>query len=323
MGKGARTVHAEQSDIIDQAIGWHVRLADADEHGWADFIAWLEASPAHATAYDAIAKDDRLIDGKHFPAPMPAAGNDNSPGRLRWSWLIAGTAAAAMGVAMLAPSLIAPRSSLYVVATRAGERRTVALQPGTSIELSGGTVLRLDRANPRVATLDHGEALFHVSHDAAHPFTMTVGSMTIRDLGTVFNVARDGKGLTIAVAEGSVLFQPGSKARRLGAGDALAVRDDGRDVIASKIAPNLVGGWRTGTLSFDNKKVGDVIAALKRLYGFKLDLDSGLSERPFTGMVRFTGVADRDVPHLAEMIGATWRRDGERWILSDGASAPR
>ena len=323
MGKGARIVRAEQSDIIDQAIGWHLRLADADEHGWADFIAWLEASPAHAAAYDAIARDDRLIGQAHFPAPMPVAGNDNVPVRRRWPWLIAGTAAAAIGVAMLAPSLIAPRSSLYVVATRAGERRTVALQQGTSIELSGGTVLRLDRANPRVATLDRGEALFHVSHDAAHPFTMTVGSMTIRDLGTVCNVARDGNHLTVSVAEGSVLFQPGSTARKLGAGDSLAVRDDGRDVIASKIAPNLVGGWRTGTLSFDNKKVGDVIAALKRLYGFKLDLDGSLSQRPFTGMVRFTGVADRDVPHLAEVIGAAWRRDGERWILSDGASAPR
>lgn len=323
MGKGARIVRDERSDIIEKAIGWHLRLADADAQGWAEFIAWLEANPAHATAYDAIAADDRLIDREHFRAPGPVAGNDNIPGRRRWPWLIAGAAAAAAGVAMLAPSLTAPRSTPYVVATKVGERRTVMLQSGTSIELSGGTVLRLDRANPRTAALDRGEALFHVAHDAAHPFTMTVGAMTIRDLGTVFNVARDGNDLTITVAEGSVLFQPGGKARRLGAGDSLAVRDDGREVVANRVAPDLVGGWRTGTLSFDNRKVADVVAALKRLYGFQLELDGGLSQRPFTGMVRFSGVADRDVPHLAEMIGATWRRDGERWVLSDGASAPR
>ena len=323
MGKGARIVHAEQSDIIDQAIGWRLRLADADEHGWADFIVWLEANPAHAAAYDAIAKDDRLISQEHFPARMPVAGNDNTPSRRRWPWLIAGAAAAAVGIAMLTPSLIAPRSSPYVVATIAGERRTVALQQGTSIEMSGETVLRLDRANPRVAALDRGEALFHVSHDAAHPFTMTVGSMTIRDLGTVFNVSRHGDGVTVAVAEGSVLFQPGGKARKLHAGDTLAVGDDGRGVVKTSIAPDLVGGWRTGRLSFDNQTVGDVIAALKRLYAFKLELSGSLSERPFTGMVHFTGVADRDVPHLAEMIGATWRRDGERWILSSGASSSR
>lgn len=316
-------MHAERSDIIDQAIAWHLRLADADEQGWADFIAWLEASPTHAAAYDAIAMDDRLIAADHFPAPAPGAVNDNTPARRIWPWLIAGTAAAAIGVATLAPSLIAPRYSPYIVATKAGERRTVMLQPGTTIELSGGTVVRLDHADPRVATLDRGEALFHVRHDAAHPFTMTAGSATIRDLGTVFNVAREGKDVTVAVSEGSVLVRPGREARKLGAGDSLAMRDDGREIAATKIAPDLVGGWRTGALSFDNRTVGDVVAALERLYGFKMVLVGGLSQRPFTGMVRFSGVADRDVPHLAEMIGTTWRRDGERWILSDGASASR
>jgi transmembrane sensor len=40
-------------------------------------------------------------------------------------------------------------------------------------------------------------------------------------------------------------------------------------------------------------------------------------------MVRFTGVAERDVPHLAELIGATWRRDGQQWILSNAAAISR
>lgn len=314
---------ADQSDIIDQAIGWHLRLADADERGWADFIAWIEASPAHAAAYDTIATDDRLIGRARFPAPVPMAGNDNLPARRRWPWLAGGAAAAAaLAAALLAPALIAPASSAYLIATGAGERRTVALSDGTSIEMSGSTALRLDRANTRLAALERGEALFHVRHDAARPFTVTANGMTIRDLGTVFNVANDRHGLTVAVSEGSVLFQSGRTARRLGAGDALAVRDEGREVVATRIAPGLVGGWRAGMLSFDNQTIGDVAGALERLYGFDLGLEDGLSRRPFTGMVRFTGVADRDVPHLAELVGATWRRDGKRWILS-GGSAPR
>ncbi len=324
MRKGAPILEADQSDIIDQAIGWHLRLADADEHVWADFIAWIEASPTHAAAYDMVATDDRLIGRARFPASLPTAGNDNVPARRRWPWLAGGAAAAAaLAAAFLAPALIAPASSAYLVATGAGERRTVALSDGTSIEMSGSTALRLDRADSRVALLERGEALFHVRHDAARPFTVTADGMTIRDLGTVFNVANDRHGLTIAVSEGSVLFRLGRAARTLGAGDALAVRGGGREVVATQIAPDLVGGWRTGMLSFDNQTVGDVAAALERLYGFDLRLEDGLSRRPFTGMVRFTGVADRDVPHLAELVGATWRRDGERWMLSGGGSASR
>lgn len=324
--KGTSIVKADQSDILDQAIGWHCRLADADadEHGWADFIAWLEADPMHASAYDAVAADDRVIVQARFPARPAMAGNDTERPPRGWMWLAAGTAAAvaaALIVAFLAPGLRAPASAPYLVMTGMGERRTVALGDGTTIELNGNTAIRLDRMSARVAALDRGEALFHVHHDPARPFTVTAGSMTIRDLGTEFNVASDRQGVTIAVSEGAVLFQSRHAIRKLGAGDALALRGGGREIVATKIAPDLVGGWRKGMLSFDNETVGDVASALERRYGLQLVLDYDLSHRPFTGMVHFTGVADRDVPHLAEMVGATWRRDGAQWILSGGGSA--
>ena len=53
-----------------------------------------------------------------------------------------------------------------------------------------------------------------------------------------------------------------------------------------------------------------------------LVLSADLSRRPFTGMIHVTGAADRDVPHLADLIGANWRRDGKSWILAERATAP-
>ncbi len=318
-------------DIIDQAIAWHVRLAGGDEGDWATFIAWLEASPAHQQAYDAIAMDDRLIANARFPdvadAPVRAADNDNNndraPHRGRWLWGVGGTAvAAALAVALLAPGML-HQAAPYSITTGAGERRTVALDDGTSIEMSGGTVLKLDRSNPRVATLDRGEAVFHVRHDAANPFTMTTAGVTIRDTGTIFNVERSGDRVAVAVAEGSVLFQPGRNAVAMAAGDMVSAHADGSDLVRTRVSPGLVGSWRNGMVSFDNRQVGDVAATLGRLYGIDIRLDGSLSARPFTGMVRFTGAADRDVPHLAGLIGATWRRDGKSWILSQGAPASR
>lgn len=309
-------------DIIDQAIGWHLRLADASDADWSDFVTWIEADPAHATAYDTIAGQDRLIENAHFPevASQPIGANDNA--RPRWPWLVGGTAAAAVVAALLVPSVLAPRSSSYQIATRAGERRTVALADGTTIEMSGGTALTIDRANARVASLDRGEAVFLVRHDSAHPFTVSAGGTTIRDLGTTFNVARHEQQLSVAVSEGSVLFQPGPNALTLKAGDAVSARSDG-SVVRSKIDPGAVGSWRIGMIGFEGQRLGEVAATIERLYGMRVVMDGRLSARPFTGMIRFTGAADRDVPHLAALIGAAWRRDGERWILSDSASAPR
>ncbi len=309
-------MNAEQADIIDQAIAWQLRLADAPEADWGDFIAWLEADPAHADAFDAIAMQDRVVGDAQFPEakPEPVAANDNARGR--WLWLGGGSVAAALMAALLVPSMLASRAAPYEVATRAGENRTIALGDGSSVEMSGGTTLKLDRNDPRIASLDRGEAVFHVRHDDTHPFVLTSGAVTIRDLGTVFNVARDGERLSVSVSEGSVMFQPDREALTLKAGDAISSRGDGSGVARSKVDPASVGSWRSGRLSFDGQSLGDVAATIERLYGVDVALEGGLSQRPFTGMVSFTGAADRDVPHLAELIGATWRREGNRWILS-------
>jgi transmembrane sensor len=221
----------------------------------------------------------------------------------------------------LVPTALVTRVSSYEISTKAGERRTVALNDGTSIEMSGGTTLKLDHNNARVATLDRGEATFHVRHDAGTPFTLTSGALTVRDVGTVFNVARDGQQLSVAVSEGAVMFQPDREAVRLNAGEALTAHEDSGRVTRETVAPDAVGGWRSGSLSFQGQSLREVAATLNRLYAFDIVLDADLSARPFTGMVRFSGAADRDVPHLAALIGAGWRRDGNRWILSSGAAS--
>lgn len=315
-------MQVETADAIEMAIAWQLRLAAADESEWATFIAWLEESPAHALAYDRIAAADRMIAESRFPVPAPVAENDNPPESRRWLWW-AGSAAAAAAVALAVLPLMQPGAQPYQVATRDGEQQTIALGDGTKIELSGGTQLTLDRANSRVATLDRGEALFHVRHDAAAAFTLKVGGVAVQDLGTVFNVAHLGGRVRVAVSEGAVAFQPGASAVTLRAGDALSARADGGDVARTRIAPALVGGWREGRLSFAGQSLHEVAGSLKRLYGTDITLRGTLSERPFTGVVHFSGVADRDVPRLAELIGATWRRDGGEWILAEqGPNAP-
>lgn len=316
-------MQADEADIIEQAIAWHLRLPDARIDDWDAFTLWLEADPAHADAYDRIAAADRLVTAGRFPT---RADNDNAPvaGGHRWRWAVGGMAtAAAVALAVVAPSLRPAADDRYVVATRAGEQRTVALADGTRIELAGGSRLRLDRGDARVASLDAGEAVFHVRHDAARPFSLDASGIAIRDLGTTFDVATSGTRLAVAVAEGAVMFRPDQEALTLRAGDALQLDRKAGRVVRGRVEPALVGGWRQGTLSFSGESLGEVAARLNQLYDLNLALEGGLSTRPFTGMVRLTGAADRDVPHLAELIGATWRRDGKRWILSGGASAAR
>ncbi|MBN2971134.1 FecR domain-containing protein [Roseomonas aeriglobus] len=311
------------ADLMDRAIAWHLRLVDAGVDDWAAFVDWLEADPAHAAAYDRVAMRDRVVAAEHFPQAASPAGNDNdaplAAPRHRWRWIAGGSAIAAGLAAVMVPQLL-PQATAYEVATAAGERRALTLQDGTRVELSGGTRLRLDPATPRLVALEQGEALFTVRHDAARPFVVTAAGRTVQDVGTVFNVASSDAALSVEVAEGSVVYEPDGAAVMLHAGDGVSVDASANTVRRTRFAPDTVGGWRHGVLTFNERPLRDVAGTLNRLYGFQIELSPGLSGQPFTGMVRFSGAADRDVPHLAELIGATWRRDEGRWVLSEGTT---
>lgn len=316
----------DRETMIDTAIHWHLRQAEMTDAEWEEFTLWLEADAAHAEAYDQVASLDALIDADRFPLPQDLrAANDDMPvvaPRRRWGWIAGGGAAVAATLAVLATNFAGTTAdSSYVVATKAGERRTVALADGSRIEMSGGSRLRLDHGDTRMASLEAGEVTLHVRHDAAAPFTLQAGDLAVRDLGTVFNVARAGERTDVAVAEGSVMLAPTDARVVLAAGDAASVA--GGQIARSKVSPATVGDWRTGHLSFDAVPLRRVAERLARLYGFRLSLAADLSERPFTGMIAMTGIADRDVPHLADLIGATWRRDGDTWILAGEAVSAR
>lgn len=309
-------------DIVDQAIGWHIRQNEMTAPDWHDFVAWLEADAAHAEAFDRISLDQTLLSAQPAIAASapPVAANDifetPAPRRRRWMWTVGGTAVAAGLVALLMPIALAPASEPYWLDTKPGQRQDVVLADGTRIEVSGGSRLQLDRRNPRLASLETGEATFHVRHNERDPFTLRSGDLTVRDVGTVFNVAREGRRLDVQVAEGAVLFQPDREAVKLTPGLALSAREDLGRVTLAHVAVDTIGGWRSGRLAFAGEPLAHVADTIRRLYGTNLVLDPDLSVRPFTGMVRLTGVAERDVPHLAALVGAGWRRDGERWTLS-------
>lgn len=305
---------------IDTAIDWHLRQPEMTADDWMAFVTWLEADPAHAAAFDRVAMVDRAI--PPAPAPLEAANDDAAPVR-RWRGVIGGSVAAAVAAALLAPVMLAQRPDPYSVETAAGERRVVALGDGTRIEMSGGTRLTLDHHDDRVAALDRGQALFTVRHDAAHPFTLTAGGVAVRDLGTVFDVARDGPRLAVQVASGSVMVQPDRDRITLTPGQTLLTDEASGHAVRGTVAPADVGGWRQGRIALTGATLGDLASAWRRLYGTRLNLTGALAQRPFTGMVALTGKAERDVPHVAALIGADWRRNGEDWIIEAPGGSSR
>jgi transmembrane sensor len=303
--------------ILDAAIAWHVRCDTMNDADWHDFIAWLEADPMHADAYDVVS----LADARRHPVSrvLPVAANDTAPVRRpRWPWLAGGSIAAAAAAAALLvvgpPSGVSGARGYSVTATGP---RVVAMQDGTRIEMQPGARLTLDRGDRRYASLDAGRATFRVRHDANHPFTLHAGPWDIRDVGTVFEVDRTDSAIDVAVSEGAVMVAADNRETLVTAGHRVRA-------VAGMTAPLKVVDLTTVAppreLVFSAQPMRSVVTAMGSAIGVTVQLEPSLADRPFTGIVRFTGDPTRDVPHFAALTGTRWTRDGDIWLITPASA---
>lgn len=313
--------------IEEEAIGWVIRLRDADADGWEAFTAWLEADPVHLVAYEEAALADAEADALP-PLPKPAAPAPSpiefasphrtarAPRRTFLGWAAAASIMLTGGYVALGLG-----GSGYSVETGAGERRMIALEDGSRIELNGGSKISLNRERPRFAKLEQGEALFHVVHDDRRPFEVEAGNALLRDMGTVFNVVADNGKLEVAVSEGAVLYDPAGDATTLTPG--MALRKEGAAPAAVQaIESHAIGSWREGRLVYSAAPISRIAADLSRNLGTTIVADQGVSSRPFSGVILVGGTQREVLERSAALLGLGLQRSGEGWRLTR-TSAPR
>lgn len=306
------------SDAIGEAARlWAIRLNDPAFAEWDAFTDWLAEDPAHATAYDTAVQVDSDMAGLFSTpsAPTLIPANDPAP-RRRWLGVAGGGAIAAAGVAALTFTLWNAGSQPYAVETANGARRTVQLADGSSIEMNGGTRIVLDADEPRLATLERGEALFHVRHDESDPFVVKAGRARLLDAGTVFNVVRDRGTTRVAVSEGAVIYNPSTDAVRLNPGDALIAPDTGKSTRLPRVALDSVGGWRSGQLAYDDAPLDQIAADLSRNLGRPVGTAPGTAEIRFTGTIALSGDPARSIARVAPLLGVSAVPSGAGWTLT-------
>ncbi len=299
--------------IRERALDWAVRAGDPAFDDWDGFTRWLEESPAHGRAYDEIAA--AVADGAEIAAKAPQAANDDfalpaRPVRRRWA---IGALAASLALAV-GFGLTMSGKDRYVVETAAGEMKTIALSDGSSLALSGGTRLELDRDDPRFARLERGQALFTIRHDDKRPFVVLAGDDRLVDAGTVFDVTLDAQRMQVAVSEGLVLFNPEAQNVKVAPGRVLTRRGGAGGYTLAPIAAEQVGEWRGGRLTFEDAPLGEVAARLSRMTGVDFRTPEG-STGSFSGSILVASVRE-DPASLGPLLGASVRREAGHWIIA-------
>lgn len=312
-----------------QALDWLRRIHDKDFADWDGHIEWLEASPAHLAAFDAVSLSEADAvamlseQARRRAAPKPANDNgDALPGR-RHARGIGIAVAATIVAAVAAPTLLEPSARPSFVETGFGQHRTIALADGSRIELNGNSRLVLDGANARAVSLERGEAMFIVVHDAAQPFSVRAGETEVRDVGTVFNVVRMPRETEVSVRQGRVLINPHAESIPLGAGQTIRDADGAGNVELGQADAAAVGAWTMGRLIYRDIPFSRVADDLARNVGEPVDVSADLSARLFTGVILLDRDSQRLFTRLSQVMGCDVTHGPTGWRLTSRARDKR
>lgn len=308
---------AFSKDIERAALNWLMQVNDPGFEAWDAWDIWMAADPAHAAAYWSLAEReaDAVEALRSTPARPVRRASGLRPARGVLALSRRGAIAAAVAVIALGGATVFwnTRPQPWSVETQPGEQRIVALADGSKVHLAGGTRLALDRRRPRGATLEEGRALFEVVHDDRSPFRVDVGTATLTDLGTTFDVTRLKDGARVAVVEGIVRVDQGPASATLNAGDGALIGPRGLE--RRPVTPEDATGWREGRLSYTGETLAVVAQDLARALDRPITVSPALSDRRFSGSLSTERTPADQRARLSRLLGVTIVEDGDGWRL--------
>jgi transmembrane sensor len=302
------------SERLEQAVGWRVRLAESPELYAEELSSWLAQDPRNREAWrSAQASWDFL--GEHATSPavislrraaLAYASNTirsqavaSRPRRFP-AWVA--TAAVIFVAVSASTAWYLQRPDSY--RTALGERRAVTLADGSQITLdSSSEVVVRYSANARALTLVRGQARFDVTHDVERPFTVTANGRRVVATGTAFDVDLLGSEFLVTLIEGHVVVLPQSKpvgsAERTSAtrarssdGSPIALDAGQQLVMSSHAAPRVtpvdierVMAWERGKIVFNDEPLASVVERMNRYISRRIDItDERVAALRISGM---------------------------------------
>jgi transmembrane sensor len=290
--------------IREIAARWIVRRdrgLTAEER--AEYEQWRAADLRHAVALARASLAWELLD--HVPESATVMPSPTSLRQLvlrRWP-VVAGLAAAiAIGGIFLASSSRSPAPAMPAAAQLAPTSARPAPVTADTQHLPDGTIVRLGSdshiveefsASERLVRLVRGEAYFTVTTDLKRPFLVQAGEVTVRAVGTAFNVQLQSHSVEVLVAEGTVqVAQNGTNPSPSDPSPESPLVEAGHRAVVS-LAPE-TSGPRVVVSALPAEELAEALAQRER-------------------MLRLSGAT------LVELVAEFGRRTGTRVIIADPA----
>ena len=132
-----------------------------------------------------------------------------------------------------------------------------------------------------------GEIYLEVAKDAGRPFYVVVDGITVKVLGTSFNIRAyaDENDTKVTLLEGKIAAQINNKEYTLTPGKQLKRDKTFGETSVRTVDPAEIVSWTRGYYIFKKARLQEVVNTLKNWYGVNIMLSSGASDIIYTGVV--------------------------------------
>jgi transmembrane sensor len=162
-----------------------------------------------------------------------------------------------------------------------------------------------------------GEAYFDVVEDPSRPFLVHADDITIRVLGTAFNIKSypDDRTISTTLVRGKVVIETvdnrNGKTIELEPNQQAVFNHESNDIELHEVDANRYASWTNGSLVFEDDQVYDVLKTLERWYGVQIRVQekSNLD-------CRLTARIDKET--LSETMALLHALTGMRYTVNDG-----
>lgn len=327
-----------QDDVVHIAADWWVRLRapDATDEMVDQWLAWTQEDERHLETFERVNEmASRLgsLDRISRQSLINAFASPAASSR-RWLPLAAAASFAAMilgGTLYFAWNQLAPGASTQVYNSAIAQNRDITLSDGTQVALGAASTMTTQFSKgQRQIELKNGEAFFQVVHDTSRPFVVAAGDLSIRDIGTAFDVRRTGQRVTIAVTQGRVEIadvnqKPGETQRgilQVSAGQMVSYDPATSAMTVGSMTPEQATAWRSDRLEFIDEPLSVVVANVNRYSERPLHIaDADLGKLSYTGSIR-TDALDSWLGALPQVFPLRVNKDASQVTLSDSERSP-
>jgi len=328
-----------QDDMLHIAADWWVRLRapDASADTMDQWLAWAQEDIRHLETFERVnelASRLESLDTLSRQSLIKAFARQPAPRR---PWLLL-AAAASVAIVMLSGAMYLAWSNreggahTQVYNSAIAQNRNITLPDGTQVALGAASTMTTQFSQgQRRVDLKSGEAFFQVVHDHRRPFVVRAGDVSVRDIGTAFDVRRTGERVAIAVTQGRVEVtdvnqEPGetkSGTLEVTAGQLVSYDPGTSSMTVGSITPGQATAWRDDRLEFIDEPLSVVIANLNRYSTRPLHIaDGDLGKLSYTGSIR-TDAIDSWLDALPQVFPLRVSNEGDQVILSDAERPSR